>query len=104
MVRLFLVQLFYIHHFYTKKHPSNGGSSPPFFAFDSCASLAGVAWPRPPRDPWEPSKPRALPARTPSCGGGEGTRCCLKCSKSFVFGVWRVLGEEVRAAVDGFSE
>ena len=35
---------------------------------------------------------------------GEGARCCLKCSKSVVFGVWRVLGEEVRAAVDGFSE
>ena len=40
------------------------------FRFRQLRAVAGAPRPRPPRDPCEPSKPRALPARTPFCGGG----------------------------------
>ena len=69
-MRLFLVQLFYFHHFYTKETILQTEAVSTFFRLRQLRAVAGAPRPRSRRDPWEPSKPRALPARTPFCGGG----------------------------------
>ena len=99
IMRLFIVHFLLFSPFFTYKNPPNGGS------VNLCPlSTAARIWQElhgPDHQETRVSRQnleRFRRERRFAEAVGEGARCCLK---SVVFGVWRVLGEEVR---DGFSE
>ena len=66
-----LVQLLYFHHFFTHNKMLQTEAVSTCFRFRQLRAVAGAPRPRSRRDPREPSKPRALPARTPAEAVGE---------------------------------